>query len=82
VHTRFGRWLKSGVIEIVCKYLAKNTDNECVMIYSSIVRAHQHSAVAKKGREAQSIGRSKGILSKKTTLLLMHYVPVIQLTLF
>ena len=65
IHTRFSRWAKSGVIENVFKYLATDADNEYAMIDSSIVRAHQHSTVAKTSREAQAIGRSKGGLSTK-----------------
>ena len=34
--------------ERVFKYLAKDADNEYAMIDSTIVRAHQHSAGAKK----------------------------------
>jgi transposase len=48
VHTRFTRWAKAGVWERVFKYLAKDADNEYAMIDSTIVRAHQHSAGAKK----------------------------------
>ena len=59
----FSRWSKRGVLEPVFEHYTKDADNECAMIDSSIVRAHQHSAVAKKDREAQAIGRSKGGLS-------------------
>jgi transposase len=44
VHTRFGRWAKSGVWERVFKHLALDADNE----YATIVHAHQHSAGAQK----------------------------------
>jgi transposase len=46
-------------------HFAADADNEYAMIDSSIVRAHQHSTCAKKDREAQAIGRSKGGLSTK-----------------
>ena len=49
VHTRFGRWAKGGVRERVLRRLAGDADNEYTMIDSTIVRAHQHSAGAKKG---------------------------------
>ena len=49
VHTRFSRWAKSGVWERVFQHLAEDADNEYAMIDSTIVRAHQHSAGAKKG---------------------------------
>ena len=54
VHTRFTRWAKAGVWERVFKYLAKDADNEYAMIDSTIVRAHQHSAGAKKSRRRRS----------------------------
>ena len=69
VHTRFSRWAKSGVWCKVFKHLAMDADNEYAMIDSSIVRAHQHSAVAMTDREAQAIGRSKGGLSTKINAL-------------
>ena len=50
VHTRFSRWAKTGVWENVFKQLAADADNEYAMIDSTIVRAHQHSAGAKKKR--------------------------------
>ena len=50
VHTRFSRWAKSGVWERVFNHLAADADNEYAMIDSTIVRAHQHSAGAKKRR--------------------------------
>jgi transposase len=65
VHTRFSRWAKKGVLLKVFMHLAADADNEYAMIDSSIVRAHQHSSVAEKDREAQAIGRSKGGLSTK-----------------
>jgi transposase len=48
VHTRFSRWAERGVWESVFKHLATDADNEYAMIDSTIVRAHQHSAGAKK----------------------------------
>ncbi|OAZ58253.1 uncharacterized protein SRCM100623_03022 [Acetobacter pasteurianus] len=50
VHRRLRRWCESGVIERIFRYLAADHDNEYMMIDSTIVRAHQHSAGAlKKG---------------------------------
>ena len=51
IHTRFTRWAKTGVWERVFSYLAVDADNEYAMIDSTIVRAHQHSAGAKKSRQ-------------------------------
>jgi transposase len=48
VHKRFSRWAKAGVWERVFAFLANDADNEYAMIDSTIVRAHQHSAGAKK----------------------------------
>jgi transposase len=48
VHQRFGRWAKSGVFDRIFKLLASDHDNEYMMIDATIVRAHQHSAGARK----------------------------------
>jgi len=48
VHTRHSRWSKSGVWERIFKVLSEEADNEYGSIDSTIVRAHQHSAGAKK----------------------------------
>ena len=48
VHTRFSRWAKSGAWRRLFELLAADADNEYAMIDSTIVRAHQHSAGAKK----------------------------------
>ena len=50
VHTRFSRWAAKGVWETVFNHLATDADNEYALIDSTIVRAHQHSAGAKKKR--------------------------------
>ena len=48
VHQRFGRWARSGVFDRIFKLLASDPDNEYMMIDATIVRAHQHSAGARK----------------------------------
>jgi transposase len=48
VHTRYSRWSKNGVWKRIFEQLATDADNEYGMIDSTIVRAHQHSAGAKK----------------------------------
>ena len=48
IHTRFSRWARSGAWERIFQHLAADADNEYAMIDSTIVRAHQHSAGAKK----------------------------------
>ena len=47
-HKRFRRWCKSGVFDRIFKALSGDSDNEYMMLDSTIVRAHQHSAGAKK----------------------------------
>lgn len=49
IHTRHTRWSKRGVWQRIFQVLAEDADNEYAMIDSTIVRAHQHSAGAKKG---------------------------------
>nr|WP_246067921.1 IS5 family transposase [Legionella geestiana] len=65
IHTRHSRWSVKGVWERVFKALAEDADNEYAMLDSTIVRAHQHSAGAKKKKGDEAIGRSKGGLSTK-----------------
>ena len=48
VHQRFSRWAKSGVFERIFQLLSSDCDNEYMMIDATIVRAHQHSAGARK----------------------------------
>jgi transposase len=48
VHTRFTRWARRGVWRQLFEHLAADADNEYAMIDSTIVRAHQHSAGARK----------------------------------
>lgn len=52
VHRRHSRWAQKGVWERIFKELSKDADNEYGMIDSTIVRAHQDSAGAKKGARA------------------------------
>jgi transposase len=52
VHTRFSRWSRTGVWQRLFERLACEADNEYAMIDATIVRAHQHSAGAKKGGPA------------------------------
>jgi len=61
IHTRFGRWAKTGVWARVFKHLAADADNEYAMIDSTVVRAHQHSAGAhKKKAKTKRSGKAKG----------------------
>ncbi len=47
-HARFSRWATSGVWARVFSALSADADNEYAMIDATIVRAHQHSAGARK----------------------------------
>jgi len=59
VHTRLSRWAKRGVWERLFKALASEADNEYAMIDSTIVRAHQHSAAARKKGGIKASGAAK-----------------------
>ena len=57
VHRRHGRWAASGVWLNLFKHLAADADNEYVMIDSTVMRAHQHAAGArKKGARSKPSG--------------------------
>lgn len=60
IHLRHSRWSRSGVWQRVFETLAQDADNEWGMIDSTIVRAHQHSAGAKKGAAAKPSGAAEG----------------------
>ena len=49
VYKRFSRWAEKGVWENIFKELNAEADLEWLMIDTTINRAHQHSAGAKKG---------------------------------
>jgi len=49
VFQRFRRWAKKGVWERLFKALAEDPDFEYLIIDSTVVRAHQHAAGAKRG---------------------------------
>lgn len=56
-HRRFSRWAKRGVFARILNHLASDPDNEYMMIDATIVRAHQHSAGArKKGAKTRRSG--------------------------
>ncbi len=59
VHQRFSRWAKSGVWAQVFQALSADADNEYTLIDATIVRAHQHSAGARK-KGAMATRRSGG----------------------
>jgi transposase len=50
VNTRFAHWSRTGVWQRVLEHLAQDADNEDALIDPTIVRTHQHSVGAKRGR--------------------------------
>lgn len=55
IHTRHTRWSRKGVWRKVFERLAEDADNEYAMIDSTIVRAHQHSAGARRNKKGIQI---------------------------
>jgi len=51
VHRRFTRWSKTGVFDQVFRVLSEDADMEFLLMDGTIVKAHQHSAGAKKKKE-------------------------------
>lgn len=47
VHKRFSRWAKAGIWERVFRALIAEADNQYVMLYTTLVRAHQQAATGK-----------------------------------
>ena len=48
VHKRFMRWARKGIWQMIFNTLAASADTEWLMIDSTIIRAHQCAAGAKK----------------------------------
>lgn len=68
IHKRFSRWAASGVWESLFKTLADDPDNEYAMIDATIVRAHQHSAGArKKGAATKPSAAPAAVSRRKST---------------
>ena len=69
VFRRFSRWSRKGVWWRIFEAMSDDPDFEYLIVDSTVVRAHQHAAGAKKrGSEDQAIGRSRGGLSTKIHL--------------
>jgi len=56
VYQRFNRWCRDGVWERLFEALSHDPDFEYVLVDSTIVRAHQHSAGAQKKPVDPKIG--------------------------
>ena len=68
VFRRFSRWSLKGVWWRIFEAMSDDPDFEYLIVNSTIVRAHQHAAGAKKrGSEGQAIGRSRGGPSTKNS---------------
>jgi len=50
VKRRYYRWMEMGVLDAMFEALAKEADMEWLMIDSTIVRAHQHAAGARRAK--------------------------------
>jgi transposase len=55
-HKRFTRWAKAGVWERVFEDLARDRDNQYLMLDSTLVRAHQQAATGKGGHATRLWG--------------------------
>jgi transposase len=51
IHRRFSRWNEKGIWNTIFTMLAEDSDNEYAILDSTSVKAHQHSAGARKKRE-------------------------------
>ena len=51
VYRRFRRWSRQGVWQMIFNTLAVDADTAWLMLDSTIVRAHQHAAGAKGGKQ-------------------------------
>ena len=49
VHKRFTRWARAGVWERVFDSLTGDSDNQCLMLDTTLVRVHQQAAGGKGG---------------------------------
>nr|WP_201445664.1 IS5 family transposase [Belnapia sp. F-4-1] len=65
---RFSRWSAKGVWHRIFAAMVEDPDFEYLILDSTIVRAHQHAAGAKKGLGDQALGRSRGGWSTKIHL--------------
>jgi transposase len=48
IHKRFMRWAKAGIWQMIFNTFAIDADNEWIMLDSTMIRAHQHAAGARK----------------------------------
>ena len=68
VYKRFARWDDAGIWEKLFLDCADEPDLECLLLDSTVIRAHMCAAgapAAKGGQAAQALGRSRGGFSTK-----------------
>lgn len=63
-HKRFTRWSRSGVWEEVFEILVRDSDNEYLMLDTSIVRAHQQAVCGKGGSKGGAKTRLWGAVEE------------------
>ena len=58
---RFSRWSKKGVWQRIMDAVRDDVDEEALMLDSTLVRAHQHAAGAKKKKVPKRLGARAGV---------------------
>lgn len=53
VKRRYYRWVESGVLDRMLEAMSRDADMEWLMIDSTVIRAHQHAAGARKKKGAR-----------------------------
>lgn len=60
VYSRFRKWIDDGVLDNIFRVLALDAELDEISIDGTIVRAHQHSAGAKKGAKKIKLDEAVG----------------------
>jgi len=71
-YTRFNRWSKKGVWHRVMVALSQEPDLQELMIDSTVVRAHQHAAGAKKKPGTKLLATHEEASARRSILLWMQ----------
>lgn len=67
VFQRFNRWCKRGVWRQILEVF-QDPDLECLMLDSTVIRAHQHAAGAKKGRTMKKLWVGRAVDSARSCI--------------
>lgn len=70
-YKRYNRWCEKGVFEKIFQVLSADADFEYIMLDSTIVRAHQHSAGAKGGSNFRRLAKEWEVSAQKSMLSVM-----------